>query len=108
MVRTTEAIPGKSQVDIAAGVATIPRGHQDYYALDIGNMILGRLGLMGRLGAEVRDRQGLAYHASSQLEPRRDSTLWAARAGVDPENVERAVHAIQTELEPTSLRSRLR
>jgi zinc protease len=99
LLRTTEAIPGKSQVDIAAGVATIPRGHQDYYALDIGNMILGRLGLMGRLGAEVRDRQGLAYHASSHLEPRRDSTLWAARAGVDPENVERAVHAIQTELE---------
>jgi zinc protease len=98
-VRTTEAIPGKSQVDIAAGVATIPRGHQDYYALDVGNIILGRLGLMGRLGAEVRDRQGLAYYASSQLEPRRDSTLWAARAGVDPENVERAVHAIQTELD---------
>jgi zinc protease len=99
VIRTTEAIPGKSQVDIAAGVATIPRGHQDYYALDIGNMILGRLGLMGRLGAEVRDRQGLAYYASSHLEPRRDSTLWAARAGVDPENVERAVDAVQTELE---------
>jgi zinc protease len=62
-------------------------------------MILGRLGLMGRLGAEVRDRQGLAYYASSQLEPRRDSTLWAARAGVDPDNVERAVHAVQSELD---------
>jgi len=99
MVRTTETIPGKSQVDIAVGVSTIPRGHQDYYALDIGNIILGRLGLMGRLGAEVRDRQGLAYYASSQLEPRRDSTLWSARAGVDPENVERAIYAIQTELD---------
>ena len=105
LVRTTEAIPGKTQVDIAAGVDTIPRGHEDYYALDIANMILGRLGLMGRLGAEVRDRQGLAYYASSQLEPRRDSTLWAARAGVDPENVERAVHAVQTELD--RLRSEL-
>jgi zinc protease len=104
-VRTTEAITGKSQADIAAGVATIPRGHQDYYALDIANMILGRLGLMGRLGGEVRDRQGLAYYASSQLEPRRDSTLWAARAGVDPKNVERAVHAVQTELD--RLRSEL-
>src|SRR5215212_8537167 len=99
VVRTTEAILGKSQVDIAVGLATIPRGHPNYYALDIANMILGRLGLMGRLGAEVRDRQGLAYYASSQLEPRRDSTLWAARAGVDPENVERAMHAIQTELD---------
>ena len=49
MVETTEAITGKSQADIAAGVDTIPRGHQDYYALDIANMILGRLGFMGRL-----------------------------------------------------------
>ncbi|HEX2281296.1 MAG TPA: pitrilysin family protein, partial [Thermomicrobiales bacterium] len=104
-LRATEAIPGKSQVDIAAGVATIPREHPDYYALDIANLILGRLGLMGRLGAEVRDRQGLAYYASSQLEPRRDGTLWAARAGVDPQNVERALDAIQTELE--RLRSEL-
>jgi zinc protease len=98
-VRATEAIPGKSQADVAVGVASIPRGHADYYALDVGNLILGRLGLMGRLGAEVRDRQGLAYHASSHLEPRRDGTLWAARAGVDPENIERALHAIQTELD---------
>jgi zinc protease len=98
-VRATEAIPGKSQADIAAGLATIPRGHLDYYALDVANLILGRLGLMGRLGAEVRDRQGLAYQASSQLEPRRDGTLWAARAGVDPENIERALTAIQTELD---------
>jgi len=60
---------------------------------------------MGRLGAEVRDRQGLAYYASSQLEPRRDGTLWAARAGVDPQNIDRALDAIQTELE--RLRSEL-
>jgi zinc protease len=54
---------------------------------------------MGRLGAEVRDRQGLAYYASSQLEARRDGTLWATRAGVDPENIERAVQAIKIELD---------
>ena len=95
----TEAIPGKSQADITVGVATIPRGHRDYYALDVGNLILGRLGLMGRLGAEVRDRQGLAYYASSQLEARRDGTLWAARAGVDPENIDRAVQSITSELD---------
>ena len=98
-IRATETIPGKSQADIAVGVASIPRGHPDFYALDVGNLILGRLGLMGRLGAEVRDRQGLAYYASSQFEPRRDGTLWAARAGVDPRNVDRAVDAIETELD---------
>lgn len=98
-VRATEVIPGKSQADIAVGVASIPRGSPEYYALDVGNLILGRLGLMGRLGAEVRDRQGLAYYASTQLEPRRDGTLWTARAGVDPDNIERAVHSIETELD---------
>ena len=98
-VLATEAIPGKSQADVTVGVATIARGHPDYYALDIGNLILGRLGLMGRLGAEVRDRQGLAYYASSQLEARRDGTLWAARAGVDPENIDRAIQAITSELD---------
>ena len=87
--------PARARPTLPVGVATIPRGHPDYYALDVGNLILGRLGLMGRLGAEVRDRQGLAYYASSQLEPRRDGTLWAARAGVDPENIERALLAIK-------------
>jgi zinc protease len=53
---------------------------------------------MGRLGAEVRDRQGLAYYAFSQLEPRRDGSLWIARAGVDPQNVEKSLDAIEREL----------
>jgi zinc protease len=104
-VRSTDEIPGKSQADLAIGIATIPRGHPDYYALELANLILGRLGLMGRLGAEVRDRQGLAYYVFSQIEPRIDGSLWSARAGVDPANVERALDAIQSELE--RLRSEL-
>jgi zinc protease len=97
-VRVAESIPGKSQADIAVGLVTVPRDHPDYYALDLGNLILGRLGLMGRLGTEVRDRQGLAYYAFSQIESRRAGGLWAARAGVDPRNIERAEAAIQEEL----------
>ena len=97
-VSQTENIPGKSQADLAVGLATIPRNHPDYYALDIANLILGRLGLMGRLGAEVRDRQGLAYYVFSQIEPRIDGSLWAARAGVDPASVDRALAAIEAEL----------
>jgi zinc protease len=94
-----EGIPGKSQADIAAGLATIPRLHPDFVPLDVANLILGRLGLMGRLGTEVRDKQGLAYYVFSQVEPRRDGTLWSARAGVDPSNIERALTSIRAELE---------
>ncbi|MCA9862961.1 MAG: insulinase family protein, partial [Thermomicrobiales bacterium] len=92
-------IPGKSQADLAAGLATIPRLHPDFVPLDVANLILGRLGLMGRLGAEVRDKQGLAYYVYSQIEPRRDGTLWSARAGVDPANIESALASIRAELE---------
>jgi zinc protease len=97
-IRESTEIAGKSQADLAIGLATIPRGDADYYALDVANLILGRLGLMGRLGAEVRDRQGLAYYAHSQIEPRRTGSLWSARAGVDPANVERALEATLAEL----------
>ncbi len=95
---TREGIPGKSQADLAIGLPTIPRSHPDYYALDVANLILGRLGLMGRLGANVRDKQGLAYYAFSGLEAGRTGSVWAARAGVDPANVERARDAILDEL----------
>lgn len=100
--RESSVVPGKSQSDLAMGIATIPRGDDAYYSLDIANLILGRLGLMGRLGAEVRDRQGLAYYVYSQIEPRLDGSLWVARAGVDPANVDRAIDSISREL--TSLR----
>jgi zinc protease len=97
--RSTVQITGKSQSDLAVGLATISRLHPDYYALDLANHILGRQGLMGRLGSEVRDRLGLAYYTFSQIEPRRDGSLWVARAGVDPGKLDRALEAIQDELE---------
>ena len=98
-VTVDEAIAGKSQADLATGLTTIPRLHPDFIPLDVANLILGRLGLMGRLGTEVRDKQGLAYYVFSQVEPRRDGTIWSARAGVDPSNIERALSSIRTELE---------
>jgi zinc protease len=94
----TTAIGGKSQADLSIGAPTLPRTSPDYYPLEMGNLILGRLGLMGRLGADVRDRQGLAYYAYSAIEPSKQGSLWVARAGVDPSNVERAHAAIVAEL----------
>jgi zinc protease len=92
------ALAGKSQADLALGVPTIPRSHEDFYALDLANLILGRLGLMGRLGANVRDLQGLAYHVSSSIEAGKEGSIWTSRAGVDPANVERARDSILAEL----------
>ncbi len=92
------SIAGKSQADIVLGLPTVARNHESYYALDMANLILGRLGLMGRLGATVRDQQGMAYYASSHLELGLEGSLWISRAGVDPTNVDRAIDGVLTEL----------
>ncbi|MDQ3694974.1 MAG: insulinase family protein [Chloroflexota bacterium] len=92
------AIPGKSQADIVLGLATIPRQDPTYYALDTANLILGRLGLMGRLGATVRDQDGMAYFATSQLQPGIEESIWLSRAGVDPKNIDRAIEGILAQL----------
>jgi zinc protease len=96
--RSAVDVPGKTQSDLVVGFPTIPRGHPDYYALDLANMILGRFGLMGRLGANVWDKQGLAYYAYSQVEAGRDGSLWTGRAGINPTNVERALESIVAEI----------
>lgn len=97
-LRQEQSINGKSQADVAIGIPTIPRSHPDYYALNTANVILGQLGLMGRLGANVRDKQGLAYYAYSRIGSGKASSVWHASAGVDPANVDRAIDGIREEV----------
>jgi zinc protease len=97
-VTRTVDLSGKSQADVVLGFPSIERTHPDYYPLEVANLILGRLGLNGRIGANVRERQGLAYYSYSDLEGGLGPGAWAARAGVNPANVERAVEAILTEV----------
>jgi zinc protease len=96
--RDSRAIAGKSQADIAIGFPTLKRSDPDYFPLELGNLILGRLGLMGRLGSNVRDLQGLAYYVYSSVDTGRTFGMWTARAGVDPKNVEQAITSIRAEL----------
>ncbi len=97
--RTEATLPGKSQADITIGHPSIPRADPDYYALELANLILGRFGLGGRLGKSVRETQGLAYSTGSALEGGLGPGTWAARAGVAPANVERAITSILSEVE---------
>ena len=72
-------------------------GGADFDAARLANAVLGVFGMMGRLGANVRERQGMAYYAFSRLSADRDMGTWAAIAGVNPANVTRAVAAILDE-----------
>ncbi|MBI5305005.1 MAG: insulinase family protein [Chloroflexi bacterium] len=96
--RKVSALAGKMQADLVLGHAGIRRTDPDYYALSIGDLIFGRLGLYGRLGANVRDKQGLAYYVFSGLEANIGAGPWAVRAGVNPKNIDRAVDGILAEI----------
>jgi zinc protease len=96
--RRTVSIPGKTQADIVLGVPGFARTSPDFYPGVVADLILGRLGLMGRLGATVRDQEGLAYYVYSQAQAGFLAGPWAVRAGVNPRNVDRAVEGILREI----------
>ncbi len=91
-------IAGKVQSDIIWAVHGLARDDPDYYAAMVANMILGRLGMGGRLGDTIRENQGMAYYVYSGLDADLGPGPWAAVAGVNPENVERASQAILKEI----------
>lgn len=60
--------PG-SQTHIALGMPVLKRDDPDYYALIVGNYILGGGGFDSRLMQELRSRRGLTYGVSSHFTP---------------------------------------
>ena len=89
---------GKTQADVSIGLPTLDRRSPDYYALSFANHILGRMYFMGRFGEKVRDEQGLAYYAYSELQGSYGRGPWLMRAGVNPRNMDKALSSIDTEL----------
>ncbi len=92
-------IPGKTQLDIILGTVGVRRTDPDFYPLNLGDLILGRLGLYGRLGASVRDKQGLAYYVYSGAEASLGAGPWAVHAGVNPRNLNEAIAGILGEIQ---------
>jgi len=91
-------MPGKSQADIVVGAAGPARNADDYIPAMVGNTILGRFGLMGRIGDAVREQAGLAYYAYSALQGGYGPGPWEVNAGVAPQNVEKALELIIEEI----------
>ncbi len=89
---------GKTQGDVAIGLPTLERTSPDFYALSFANHVLGRMYFMGRFGEKVRDEQGLAYYAYSELHGSYGRGAWMMRAGVNPRNLDKALASIDTEL----------
>ncbi|PJF43020.1 MAG: insulinase family protein [Candidatus Thermofonsia Clade 1 bacterium] len=92
-------LDGKTQSDIVIGWIGPSRFAPDFQAANLANNILGVFGMMGRLGATVREAQGLAYYAYSTVRGGHGPTPWTAAAGVNPKNVQRAIASILNEIQ---------
>jgi zinc protease len=91
-------IAGKPQSDIAYGFTTITRADSKYHALNLMNNVLGQYALGGRLGDNIRERQGMAYYVFSSFDANVAEGPLVVRAGVSPANVDRTIAAIDEEI----------
>jgi zinc protease len=96
--RTVVPMMNKAQADVAYGFVSVARSDPAFYAHWLMNNILGQYALGGRLGDSIRERQGMAYYVSSVLEAQIIEGPLMIRAGVSPENVDRAIDSIDEEL----------
>lgn len=96
--RREAVLPGKSQADIVLGASGPSRLAEDWQAANMANHILGVFGMYGRVGAQVREKLGLAYYSFSRLDGGLGPGPWRIIAGVNPANVEETVQAVAAEL----------
>jgi len=92
------SIPGKTQMSVELGYPGPSRAEPDFLDAVLCNSVLGIFGLMGRLGENVRDRQGLAYYSYSRMGGGLGQGPWRVIAGVNPAQVEQAVASICAEI----------
>jgi zinc protease len=97
--KKVEFVPGKTQSDIVVGWPGPSRFAPDFQAANLANNVLGVFGMMGRLGKNVREDQGLAYYSYSRLRGGEGPGPWSVAAGVNPANVGRAVESILKEID---------
>lgn len=91
-------IPGKVQSDLLLGLPGPRRSAPDFLAISLANTILGTFGMMGRIGQSVREENGLAYYASSNLAGGLGPGPWTADAGTAPENIPQVIEGILEEI----------
>ena len=96
--RVTVDLPGRSEVEMVVGGPSIPQSSPLYPGAFLANETLGGRPLLSRLFQRVRERSGLAYHASSHLETLRWAGFWSARAGAGADRWRKVVPMLEEEV----------
>lgn len=91
IVRVNPVVPGKAQAMTYMGYAGIKRQDPRFYTALVLNQILGGDTLSSRLGAEVRDRQGLTYGIYSFFQAEKDFGTFWIEMQTSPEDANKAI-----------------
>jgi zinc protease len=87
---STVSVPDASRVQdkvILAEALGLTRNNPDYYALELGNHVLGGAFFATRLYRDLREHAGLVYDVSSSFEMSRTRGVYFVQYGCDPSNV---------------------
>lgn len=84
-----------SQTHILIGEPVMKRGDPDYYALYVGNHVLGGNGSVSRIFNTVRSQHGLAYSAYSYFLPMREKGPFIMGCQTRTDQAEKALNLIE-------------
>lgn len=87
-----------AQTHILVGQPGMKRGDTDYFALYVGNHMLGGSGLVSRLADEIRENRGLAYSTYSYFMPMRENGPYTVGLQTKNESAEEALSVLRDTL----------
>ncbi len=90
---SASSVPNQSRIQAEVTLAQtlgLARSNPDYYALELGNHVLGGAFYATRLYRDLREEKGLVYYVTSTFDLGVKRSLYTATFGCDPGNVEKA------------------
>lgn len=88
-----------TQTHVMLGQPGIRRADPDYFALYLGNHILGGNGLVSRISDEIREKRGLSYSAYSYFMPMRDRGPYVLGLQTRTDKTDEAIKVLKDTLE---------
>jgi zinc protease len=95
------AVPNTSRIQDKVTLAetlSLNRSNPEYYALELGNHVLGGGFYATRLYQDLRQKSGLVYNVSSNFDAGRTRMLYVVRYACDPANVSKARAIVEDNL----------
>lgn len=96
----TEAVSHPAtQAHVLLGMPAVKRGDPDFFALTVGNYILGGGGFSSRLMQEVREKRGLSYSVYSKFQPMLQEGPFIVGLQTEKKQVDEALKVAQSTLD---------